>query len=252
MHEHVQPAARGDAGVLLAQRAGRGVARVGVGRLPRRDELGVELLERLDGEEHLTADLDPGRVVAALELVRDALDRLDVVGHVLPRAPVAAGERAGEPALLVEEVHGQPVDLQLAQIVVCRGAGVAGHPRRPGGELLGREAVVETEHPLEVVDGGEVGGEDRATHLLRGALGSAQLGIGLLELAQPPDQLVVLAVADGRRVLDVVGELRRAGLLGEVDPLVARLLRSRTGDEGVGCRRSRALVTHGPHPALAP
>ena len=59
--EHAQLAARGDARVLLPQRSGRRVARVGEGRLARLDELRVEVAERLDREEHLAAHLDERR-----------------------------------------------------------------------------------------------------------------------------------------------------------------------------------------------
>src|SRR5699024_1233171 len=48
--------------------------------------------------------------------------------------------------------------------------------------------------------------------------------MGLLDLLQPVDDPVVLAVADRRRVLDVVGELGRTRLLGELGPLVSCIL----------------------------
>ena len=128
----LQRPGRGDPGVLLPQRAGGGVARVGERRLARLDQRGVELGERLDREEDLAADLDArsGWPVAG-EPVRDALDRADVVGDVLAGAAVAAGRGPHQPAVLVEQVDGQAVDLQLAQVVDVGAAGVARRPARP-------------------------------------------------------------------------------------------------------------------------
>ncbi len=155
--------------------------------------------------------------------VRDALDRADVVGDVLTGAAVAAGGRPHQPAALVEQVDRQAVDLELAQVVEVGTAGVAGDPERPRRQLVGAEDVVEAEHALEVLDRGEVGGE-RRPDLLGRAVGGAQPRVGVLELVQPAEQGVVLAVADRRRVAHVVGELVRAHLLGQVGPLVPDLV----------------------------
>ena len=43
-------------------------------------------------------------------------------------------------AVLVDQVDGEPVDLQLAQ-VVDRAAGVALGPRRPGGQLVDEKTL---------------------------------------------------------------------------------------------------------------
>ena len=56
--DHPQLAPRGDGRVLLPQRAGRAVARIGERRLALRDEAGVEVLEVGEPEEHLAAHLE--------------------------------------------------------------------------------------------------------------------------------------------------------------------------------------------------
>ena len=56
--DHAEGAGGGDLGVLLPQRAGRGVARVGELLLAGLDQRLVEPLEGLDREEHLAAHLD--------------------------------------------------------------------------------------------------------------------------------------------------------------------------------------------------
>ena len=155
--------------------------------------------------------------------MRDALDRADVVGDVLTGAPVAAGRCPHEATPLVEQVDGQSVDLELTQVVVVR-PGARGyvtlHPRGPGRDLGRAESVVQAQHPLEVVDGGKVRGESRAD-LLGRAIGGPQLPVPVLQCVQLGNERVVLTVADGRRILDVIAVLVCAHLFGKLGPLVA-------------------------------
>jgi hypothetical protein len=152
VHGHPQRPRGRDPRVLLPQRAGCRVARVGERGLAGVDEGGVELDEPLGREEHLAADLEQLRYVVAVHLGRDLVEGADVGGDVFTRTPVAAGGGAHEHSALVDEVDGEPVDLQLAQVADARATDVALHPRRPGGDLLVGERVVEAEHPLEVLD----------------------------------------------------------------------------------------------------
>ena len=183
--DHAERAGGGDPRVLLPQRSGGGVARVGERGLAGVAHRLVEPLERLAGQEHLAADLDQRRhreLVGAGQPVRDGVDGLDVGGDVLAGAAVAAGERPDQPAALVEQVDGEAVDLELAQ-QRRRLDPVAAEPGVPGGELVVGERVVEALHPLEVVDGGELR-RDRAADLLGRRVGRAQLGELLLELLE--------------------------------------------------------------------
>ena len=222
VHKHPQRAGGGDPRVLHPQRPRGGVAGVGERRPACGDEPGVELGEGRHREEHLAAHLDLRGHAVAGQPVRYAVDRAHVVGDVLPGAPVPPGQRPREAAVLVEQVDRETVDLELGEEVEA-GAGVAGHPLGPGGELLVGEGVVKAEHPLQVVDRGEVGRERGAAHLLRRAVRGAQRGVRLLERREVAHQLVVVAVADRRPVLHVVGELVAARLLGQVRPLVEDL-----------------------------
>src|SRR5699024_6878457 len=105
--EHVQGPARGAGRVLLPQGSGRGGARVRGRRLALVDEGGVEFGELLDGEEHLTADLDLRRRVVRVEPVRDVGDGAHVRGDVLADASVAAGGGADQVPVAVEQVDGE-------------------------------------------------------------------------------------------------------------------------------------------------
>ena len=223
----MQRPGRRDPRVLLPQRAGGGVARVGERRLARLDERGVELLERLDREEDLAAHLQPGRHAVpglatggGLQGARDLGDGADVVGDVLPGAAVAAGRGPDQAAVLVEQVDRQPVDLELAQVAHLDAADVAPGPLGPGGDLLLAEGVVQAEHPLDVLDRREVGRVGAPDRLGR-ALRRPQLGVGVLQRLEVAEQPVVRRVADRRGIAQVVGEPGRLDLLGDLGPAVA-------------------------------
>ncbi len=169
--EPQRPAAR-DLRILLPQRPGRGVARVGERRLPHLHELGVELGELLDAEVHLTAHLHQLRdreLVAGAQPLGHLLQRADVERDVLPRPAVASGEGPGELAVLVQQVDGEPVHLELAEVLGAA-ADLALDPVEPRPEFVEVERVVEAQHAFEVVVGVELRGE-RATDLLGGRIG---------------------------------------------------------------------------------
>src|SRR6185312_15709060 len=111
--EEAERTRRGDAGILLAQRARRRIARIGedgaaFGLLPL-----VQRKEGRLGHVDLAAHLaDPG-YVAALQFLRNVLERPDVGGDVFTLGAVAAGRGGHEFAALVAQRHRQPVDLRL-------------------------------------------------------------------------------------------------------------------------------------------
>ena len=191
------------------------------------------------GQEHLAAHLDQLRhrvLVGARQPVRHGVDRLDVGRDVLAGAAVAAGQRPHQPAVLVEEVDRQPVDLQLA----AAGPG----PPRPSRSIRAYHASSSSSLNAlsrlsigsQVVDRGELRG-DRAADLLGRRVGRAQLGPLLLELLQPAQPDVVVGVGQRRvvehevapaGVLDLLGELLvlGIGLLPESAALLASPHRS--------------------------
>src|SRR6202012_5815521 len=112
---------------------------------------------------------------------RDGGDGADVGRDVLTGAAVTSGGGAGQHAVPVDQVDGEPVDLQLAQ-----GGPLAAEPRGPVGpaaQVLVGEDVVQAEQPLQVLHRGELGGHV-AVHGLGGRVRSAQLRVLLLQGAQ--------------------------------------------------------------------
>src|SRR5450756_1268072 len=163
-------------------------------------------------------------MIGAGEHVRDALDGAHVERDVLTGSAVAAGCATRQTTVLVEQGDREAVDLELAQVVHRGRAELAPHPRGPGRDVVGGEGVVQAEHPLDVVDRGELGRE-RPADRLRGRVRDAELGVRGLECLEVTHQLVVLAVRDGRGVAHVVRELVVPDLLGQLRPaLPARAL----------------------------
>src|ERR1700730_4371403 len=94
MAEDVKRARGADARVELAQRPGRGVARIGKRRLARRDALLGATLESAPRQDHFAADFEKMRHAAVRRMHQaqwHAPDRADVLGHVLAIDSIAAG-----------------------------------------------------------------------------------------------------------------------------------------------------------------
>ena len=146
----------------------------------------------------------------------DRVDELRVVGDVLADPAVAAGRERPHPAALVDDVHREAVDLELAEHRRHR-AEVALDARGPRVELLEGERVVEAEHPLQVLDRREHSGGLAADRLGRRVLAD-QLGVRRLERLELAEEGVVLGVGQGRGVVDVVARARRLDLLDQLAP----------------------------------
>ena len=197
-----------DARVLLAQRAGGGVARVDEEPLSRVGLALVHGVEVGDGHVDLAAHLEHVGVRApgVGQLCGHVLDGGDVGGDVLARHAVAPCGGLHETTLLIHERHGDAVDLGLARegqrVEVERRVGPA-QAVAPGAQLVLVERVVEAHHRdavahlLEETRG-------RGTHRLGRRVRRHQGGIVRLELAQLKDEDVVLRVGDRGRVEHVV------------------------------------------------
>ena len=202
---HREHAVGGERAVLLTDRAGRSVARVGEGAFALFGEARVHAKKLGLGHEHLAADLEPGRWRLRLQLLRQVVDVTDVDRHVLAHEAVAAGGGARERAVLVGEHDRETVDLGLA------------HERGLGAERLHGAGVPRLELGLveHVVEGQQLRGvphgrEQRAggsADLLRGRGGIGEIGVLRLERFELGHELVVLFVRDRGRVELVVAAI---------------------------------------------
>ncbi len=129
-------------GVLLTNRPGGGVARIGEHPEPRLGLAAIEFLEGGKGHVDLAPDLE-NLGGSTEEPQRDRLDGPEVGGDVLAGRPVPPGGGAGEEAVFVGHDHGQPVDLELTGVARRRPAEHPDHPLFPGIEFGGSFDVVE-------------------------------------------------------------------------------------------------------------
>ncbi len=157
-----------------------------------------------DGEEDLAAHLDERRVPGSRQPLRHRAHGEDVLRDVLPDDAVAARGRRDEDAVLVAEVDGEPVDLELAEVPDPSAAGIPLDLGGPLGELLLAEDVVEAEHALGVRHGREERGLRPAADGLRGAVLAAERRVRFLERLELVHERVVLGVAERARVRPVV------------------------------------------------
>ena len=175
-----------DGRVLLAQRAGGGVA--GVHEQPLAGGLlaGVHGGEVGQGHVDLAPDLEQPGVWAGLgvERVGHGLDRGHVGRHVLAGHPVAPGGGLDEAPLLVGQRHGHAVDLGLAgegQMLQVELGDLAAQALGPGPQVRLLEGVVEAHHGTPVPDGLEQPRGRRADRL-RGRVGGDERRVGGLEV----------------------------------------------------------------------
>ena len=113
-HKDGQAAAPGDLGVFLAQRPGGRIARVFERCRALQLLLSAQVPEGRVGHIHLTAHFQKFRCV--FELFRDALDGLDVGGHILADHAIAAGRSPHQHSILVLQAAGKAVDLDFDHI----------------------------------------------------------------------------------------------------------------------------------------
>ncbi|CUS44707.1 hypothetical protein MGWOODY_Smn1891 [hydrothermal vent metagenome] len=224
MGEEAQRTARGDGGILLAQRSCRCVARIGelaglagvagclrLGEQPgvERGEIGLGHIDLAPYFEHIGG--------LAMQVLRDIGDRPHIGGHVLADLAVPPGECLNQLSALVAQRAGQAVDLGLGgqgDRRVFRQVEEPAHTRDELGCVLVGKAVVQAHHRPGVRHLGEMAGRGRAD-LRIGRIGSDQARKRGLDRVVAPDQCIIIGVGNLRRVLGVVELVVMRDLAGE-------------------------------------
>ena len=149
MRQEAQRSLGGDAGIFLAQRSGRRVARsceqIAACQLLR----GIEVRESLLLHVNLAAHLEDIGMPLARELLRNVGDMGDVRHHVLTHLPITARRGPHKLPALVTQRAGEAVDFILGSksqggVFVQRKK--PSHPRHELGDLFIGECVVEAHH----------------------------------------------------------------------------------------------------------
>jgi len=128
VHPRGEAPRRSDRGVFLPKRARGCVSRVDEEAFTCLRLAFIQGFERLVGHVHLTSDFEQcGRVASQAQ--RHGIDCPHVGRDVLADGAVTAGRRHREDALLIDQRHGEAVDLQLADVA---GRGAAEESLRTG------------------------------------------------------------------------------------------------------------------------
>jgi hypothetical protein len=244
--EEVERPLRGVACVELPHHAGGGVARVDEDLLALGaafDQPALPFVQRrevVEPHEDLAPHLDRA-VVDAGEPLRHGADREHGVRHVFPGLAVAPGRRLDQPTLLVAEVDGEAVELELGRVDDRRVA--VGQAERAPHALVealgaGRRRIglgVDREHRHGVPHRSEPV-EHRPDHALRGRIGDDEVGMRGLDRLELLEEEVVVGVGQRRRVQHVVGVRVTAQHLAQLHGPGRRL----AGRQGLSRRRVHA------------
>ena len=221
-----QVAARRDLGVLLAQAAGGGVARVGKGVAALGIGLFIQTNKAALGHVHLAAYLNGTLAVDAHvgerrlgQVHGHILDGTDIERHILARGAVAARGGAHKGAVLIGKRHAQTVDLKLAGIGDAAGTERILGALEPRIKFVQIHSIVHGIHARHMCDRCKLLAHV-AAHALGIAVGRHQVGVGRLDLLQLNEHFVKGGVRDLGRIEHVVA-------IGVVIELVAQLGRTR-------------------------
>jgi len=204
--ETVQRAVGDDPRIELTDRPRGRISGIRKGFLPGFDAFAVVFPKAVFRHEHLTADSQPGGRVAA-ESLRDRPNPAGLCGHVVARLAVAAGRRADEPAVLVEQFDRDAVEFRLTDVVDI--LWVERRIAEPAGGAVGELPYVgclatlgDREHRRGVFDRLKFVNRLAADAVGR-AVGRGEIKLGF-ERLEAVEQLIVNAVGDQRVVVDVI------------------------------------------------
>ncbi len=204
--EEAERARRGDRRILLPQRAGGGIARIGEYLAAG---FGLALVEREEGvlgHIDFAAHLAHRRHPFALETVRDVLERFHIGGDVLALGAVAARRPGDEFAVFVAQRHRQAVDLRFGvedDLVVLGEPQEAADAADEIDHVFVGERIVEGEHRYGVPHLGEARRRRRADPLGQ-AFQRPQLREPRLDRRITLAQRVVGRIRNGRRVVLII------------------------------------------------
>ena len=215
-----------DLGILLAQAAGGGVARVGEGVATLGIGLVVQTNKAALGHIDLAAYFDGALAIGGHvgerrlgQMHGHILDSAHVERYVLARGAVAARGGAHKGAVLVGKRHAQTVDLKLAGISDATGTKRILSALEPRVEFVQIHGIVHRIHACHVRDRRKLLAHV-AAHALGIAVGCHQVGVGRLDLLQLNEHFVKGGIRDLGRIEHVVA-------IGVVIELVAQLGRTR-------------------------
>ena len=205
-----QRARGGDVGIQLAQAAGGGIARVGEHLAILVAAARVQRLEASVAHVDLAAHFQQLRQIITPQLERDRADGAQVGGDTFAGAAIAARHALHQHAILVDERHGQAIELGLAAEaqLVTRILGVSQLQRfrrtlHEGAQLIVIEGVVERQHRHRMLHFFKPAGR-RGSDTLGGRFRGDQLGIFGFQRLEATQARVVVGIGQRRIIQHVI------------------------------------------------
>lgn len=205
VNHRLQGAAGYNLRVKLFQRPRAGVAWIGKGLLLIGLSFLVQLVESVQSQVNLAADLEQrwGWAASRFEPQGDAADGPEVGGDIIPGGAVAACGADRQEPVLVTQADGDAIDLGLDNPFESMAGQETLDPVEELPGFFSGIGVVQAEHGLEMPDGAELA-EGLTANPLAGRVRGDQIRERLLQLQQLVIEPVVLKVANGRLSLDVI------------------------------------------------
>ena len=187
--------------LLLLERSGCGVARIGEELLAGSLALCIQAIERGVRHQHLATNLEVVGVVIALEHQRHRADGAHVGRHIVAHRAIASRYGTQKAAVLVCERNGRTIELQLADHL--DGAHLLLGTHDKFAQFLHRIGIREREHRVAVRHARKVGGAV-ATHAHGWRVGVGKFGMCSLQVLQLAHHTVEVEVRNLGRIIDVV------------------------------------------------
>ena len=209
--------------ILLAERAGSGIARIGEQLAPG---LFLRCIERREiGFAHINfaTNFKDIRDILASQSLRNSGDMGDIGSDILAHLPVPPRGRQHQRAMLIAQRAGEPVNLVLhgeSDLGILREIEIALHPLRKFEQLLVRKRIVEAKHPDFMGNFGKRRGGDVMPDLLRRRIRAHQMRELRFQLGIAADQRIIFGIGNFRSIFSMIELVMPRNLFGEAHKLV--------------------------------
>ena len=206
MRQKPQYAAGRNAGILLAERPGGGIARVGKQFSAHFMLRSIKCGKILFSHVNFAANFEDGGHCAAQHL-RNIGNMRDIGGNILTHLAITPRRRAHQHAVLITQRARQPVDLVLRRHRyrgIIRQRQKPPHPRDELRHVFIGKSIVEAHHARLVAHLAERRCGNFVADHPAGRIRPDQLRIGRLQFIIPPHQSVIVGIGNLRRIVGVI------------------------------------------------
>ena len=217
MRPEPQRPRRSHPGILLPQRPGGSIARIGKNLAPRLRLRPIQRGKIRPRHIDLAANLENVGAISAKHL-RNITNKRHVGRHILAHLAIAARRRAHQPPALIAQRAREPVDLVLHRHRHRRILGQRQkppHPRDKFPHLVIGKRIVEAHHPHRMANFGQRRRRHRMPHGGRRRIRPHQMRKRRLQLGIAPHQRVIFGVGHLRRIIEMIEPVGAVDRLGQ-------------------------------------